>query len=67
MSTLPERLYWAAIRADAAFSRELSRCYGERAGDARYAPTSEHSDPEVLRTLREKLAADAAYQKELDR
>lgn len=57
-----ERLYRAALDADEAWSRELRRIFGRRAGDARY--TSEGRSTPVLTQLHDAwAAANAAYMK----
>lgn len=52
-------LYLAALAADEAFSRELTRVYGARACDARYL--ARHSDADVTRAKDSKLRADEAW------
>jgi hypothetical protein len=59
-----ERLRKAAYAADEAYSRELARAYGKRAGDKRYSFV--HEDVGVDRAMRAKLAADRAYMGALD-
>jgi uncharacterized protein YceH (UPF0502 family) len=59
-----EQLRRAAQRADDAYSVELKRVYGKRAGDARYAYS--HVDPAVECAMRAKIAADKAYWASID-
>ena len=42
--------YYAAVKADDAYSAELQRVYGSKAGDARYNPKLNKATPE-LRSL----------------
>ncbi len=53
--------YRAALDADAAFSRQLTRAYGSRAGDMRYIRTHLHRDARVRAAALAKLAADNVY------
>jgi len=54
-------VYRAAVQADEAWSAELHRLFGKRAGDVRYTRQSEGEPGSELRRLYEdKLAADIA-------
>ena len=52
-----ERLYQSALNADIAWSRELRRIYGRRAGDARYDHRGV-STPELRNLYAQKVTAD---------
>ncbi len=54
--------YYAAISADAAWSVELHRRFGRRAGDVRYSVKGSGAPGSELRRLHDaKLAADAEF------
>jgi hypothetical protein len=57
------KLYEAAIDADTAFTVELCRVYGTKAGDARYL--TKHDDAGINAAKLRKLAADVAWLEEM--
>lgn len=53
--------YYTALAADEAWSKELRRLFGKRAGDVRYTKQGEGAPGSELRRLHDaKLAADRA-------
>jgi hypothetical protein len=55
-----ERLYQAALNDDIAWSRELRRIYGRRAGDARYDDRGV-STPELRELRTQKVESDKIW------
>jgi hypothetical protein len=61
----PHSLYRAALLADAAWSEELYRLFGNRAGDVRYTKQGAGAPGSKLRRLcNAKLAADRALRQQ---